>query len=103
MLMMRYAYLKVCSDKDYLLAGQTSDVISPLVPTTVNYTVLWNCGNIGYRHLQIQFGTTVKNTIEIVSTLIRNISGDTDGDGNDDGEDSSFQQYKQEFHMLILK
>jgi len=89
MLMMRHAYLKVSSDKYYLLAGQTSDVISPLVPTTVNYTVLWNCGNIGYRHPQIQFGTTVKNSIEIVGALTRNTPGDTDGDGNDDGEDSS--------------
>jgi len=89
MLMMRHGYLKVDSGKYYLLAGQTSDIISPLVPTTVNYTVLWNCGNIGYRRPQVQFGNIVKNGIEIVGALTRNISGDSDGDGNDDGEDSS--------------
>ena len=89
MLMMRHGYLKVDLGKYYLLAGQTSDVLSPLVPTTVNYTVLWNCGNIGYRHPQIQIGNIVKKGLEIVGGLTRNISGDNDSDGNDDGEDSS--------------
>lgn len=86
--MMRHAYLKVDNGSYYLLAGQTSDVFSPLFPTTVNYTVLWNCGNIGYRHPQIQVGNSVKNGLEVVGALSRNIPGDFDGDGNDDGEDS---------------
>lgn len=88
--MMRHGYLKVDFNKYYLIAGQTSDIISPLVPTTLNYTVLWNCGNIGYRRPQIQIGNIVTRGFEIVGALTRNISGDVDKDGNDDGEENSF-------------
>jgi hypothetical protein len=55
-LMMRHAYMKLDwpADKFSIIAGQTSDVISPLVPTTVNYSVAWWTGNIGYRRPQIR-------------------------------------------------
>lgn len=86
--MMRHAFLKVNYGSYYVLAGQTSDVFSPLNPTTVNYTVLWNCGNIGYRHPQIQVGNSVTKGLEIVGALSRDMPGDFDGDGTDDGEDS---------------
>ena len=48
---LRHAYLEVPWPKQGLdlVAGQASDVISPLVPTTINYTVAWWVGNIGYR------------------------------------------------------
>lgn len=54
--MMRHAFVKIWwkNLNIGLLAGQTSDVFSPLFPTTVNYTVLWWCGNIGYRRPQIR-------------------------------------------------
>ena len=102
-LMMRHGYVKVDFGKYYLLAGQTSDVISPLVPTTVNYTVLWNCGNVGYRHPQVQFGNIVKNGIEVVGALTINIPGDSDGDGNDDGEDSSLPTVQARFSYINSK
>jgi len=86
--MMRHAFMKVDFGRYYLLAGQASDVISPLNPATVNYTVLWNCGNIGYRRPQLQFGAVTENGIEVVWALARNIPGDVDGDGSDDGADS---------------
>ena len=88
--MLRHGFVKIDFGKYYLLAGQSSDVFSPLVPSTVNYTVLWNCGNIGYRHPQIQFGYNFDYGFEIVGALSRNIPGDFDNDGNDDGENSSF-------------
>jgi len=49
--MLRHAYVQVdWQNRDLrLIAGQTSDIISPLVPRTVNYTVAWWSGNIGYR------------------------------------------------------
>jgi len=51
----RHAYLEVAWPSGWsVLAGQTSDVISPLNPATVNYTVGWWAGNIGYRHPQIR-------------------------------------------------
>jgi outer membrane DcaP-like protein len=54
---MRHAYMKLdWPDKDFnIIAGQTSDVISPLNPSTLNYTVLWDAGNIGYRRPQLRF------------------------------------------------
>jgi hypothetical protein len=53
---MRHAYLQIDWPQDHfsILAGQTSDVISPLNPTTLNYTVLWDVGNIGYRRPQLR-------------------------------------------------
>jgi hypothetical protein len=36
------------------VAGQTFDVISPLFPVTINYSVQWWAGNIGYRRPQLQ-------------------------------------------------
>ncbi len=55
-LMMRHVYMKLDwpADRFSIIAGQTSDVISPLVPTTVNYSVHWWAGNIGYRRAQIR-------------------------------------------------
>lgn len=55
-LMMRHAYMKLDwpDDRFSIIAGQTSDVISPLVPSTVNYSVAWWSGNIGYRRPQIR-------------------------------------------------
>ena len=37
-----------------IIVGQTSDVISPLYPSTLNYTVAWWAGNIGFRRPQIR-------------------------------------------------
>jgi hypothetical protein len=67
-LMMRHAYMKLDwpADKFSIIAGQTSDVISPLVPTTVNYSVAWWTGNIGYRRPQIRL------------TKVLGIDGDVD-------------------------
>jgi hypothetical protein len=54
--MMRQAYVTaVWPDLGLeVLAGQTSDLISPLFPRTVNYAVQWWAGNIGYRRPQFR-------------------------------------------------
>jgi hypothetical protein len=54
--MMRHAYLQVEWPESgwSILAGQTSDVVSPLVPETLNYSVGWWIGNIGYRRPQLR-------------------------------------------------
>jgi len=52
----RHAFITV-EDVDTgwsLLAGQTWDVVAPLNPRTLNYTVLWYAGNYGYRRPQIR-------------------------------------------------
>ncbi len=53
---LRHAYMTLDwpDDNFNIIAGQTSDVISPLNPMTLNYTVLWDAGNIGYRRPQIR-------------------------------------------------
>jgi hypothetical protein len=103
--MLRHAYLKLTKGSWSVLAGQTSDVISPLVPKTVNYTVGWAQGNIGYRRPQFRLTAstglgTGKLTAAIAAT--RTIGHDLDefwiegspdslvgtGDGVDDGADS---------------
>ena len=103
--MLRHAYLKLTKGHWSLLAGQTSDVISPLVPKTVNYTVGWAQGNIGYRRPQFRLTAwsglgSGKLTASVAAT--RTIGHDLDefwvdgspdslmgtGDGVDDGADS---------------
>jgi hypothetical protein len=51
---LRHAHIDVDWDDWSLVAGQFSDVISPLVPTTVNYSVAWWAGNMGYRRPQVR-------------------------------------------------
>ncbi len=52
--MLRHAYLEMKFAAVDVLAGQTSDIVSPIVPTTINYIVLWKSGDIGYRRPQIR-------------------------------------------------
>jgi hypothetical protein len=90
---MRHAYLKLDWPKEdfSIIAGQTSDLISPLVPGTLNYTVLWDAGNIGYRRPQLRFtkGFALNNGVnmETAFALARTI-GDSFQD--ESGEDSGF-------------
>ncbi|MBL7185938.1 MAG: hypothetical protein ISS70_06410 [Phycisphaerae bacterium] len=93
-LMMRHAYMKLDwpADKFSIIAGQTSDVISPLVPTTVNYSVAWWTGNIGYRRPQIRLtkvlGIDGDVDLTLEGAVARTIGrGDAVG-GTESGEDS---------------
>lgn len=51
---MRHAYLKLGWDDVSLLAGQTSDVISPIFPTVNPDFVMWGAGNLGDRRPQLR-------------------------------------------------
>jgi hypothetical protein len=53
---MRHGYLKLewPNERFDIIAGQTWDVISPLNPYTLNDTVMWYAGNIGYRRPQLR-------------------------------------------------
>ncbi len=55
-LQMRHAYMTLLWPQTdlSLIVGQTWDVISPLNPNTLNYSVLWDVGNVGYRRPQIR-------------------------------------------------
>lgn len=52
--LLRHAYVEVKNEYFRLLAGQTWDVISPLLPGTIMYSVGWGAGNIGYRRAQFR-------------------------------------------------
>jgi hypothetical protein len=92
--MLRHAYLQVTKGHWSVLAGQTSDIMSPLVPKTANYTVLWDQGNIGYRRPQFRISTwaaTPNQKVKVTATAgaVRTLGGDLDGDGVDDGADAA--------------
>lgn len=98
--MMRHAYLNLewPEDKFSILAGQTSDVISPLWPDTLNYSVGWWAGNIGYRRPQIRLtksytidkDTELKLEGAIARTIGRTNSDILTADQSDSGEDAGF-------------
>jgi hypothetical protein len=52
---LRHAYWESKDDTFRILVGQTWDVISPLYPSTLNYSVGWDGGNIGYRRAQFRY------------------------------------------------
>lgn len=94
--MMRHAYLQV-DWPDYeiwVLAGQTSDVFSPLVPTTLNYSVAWWAGNIGYRRPQIRLGKLFhlgdSAELKLEAAAARSIGRQSGFDPGDSGEDWRF-------------
>jgi hypothetical protein len=77
--LLRQAYMTLDwpDHKFSILAGQAPDVISPLLPYTLNYTVLWDAGNIGYRHPQIratqQLRVREDMTLELAGAISRTI------------------------------
>jgi len=92
-LMMRHAYMKLDwpEDRFNIIAGQTTDVISPLFPSTVNYGVCWWTGNIGYRRPQIRLtkecGLDAETDLKLEGALVRTI-GRNSLSGTESGEDS---------------
>jgi hypothetical protein len=46
---LRHAYWEVKDDNFRFLVGQNWDIVSPLFPSTLSYSVGWDGGNIGYR------------------------------------------------------
>lgn len=82
--MLRKAYMEFKTSAVDILAGQTSDVISPIVPTTINYIVLWKSGDIGYRRPQIRFSKAMKVSddakVKLQASLNRSMGRGSDGE-----------------------
>ncbi len=101
--MLRHAYMKLTKGHWSLLAGQTSDIISPLAPRTANYTVLWDQGNIGYRRPQLRVSTWTglsdNAKVFAAAGLFRTLGGDLDGDKIDDGADSGIPTFEGRLAM----
>jgi hypothetical protein len=101
-LLLRHAYMTVETGSFQLLAGQSWDLISPLNPSTLNYPVLWGCGNIGYRRPQIRLSLNhninEETSLQISTGFFRTIGSDLTpsltlatetSDGSDDGTDAA--------------
>jgi len=89
--MMRHAYAVLEFPQWSLLAGQTSDIVSPLVPRTLNYSVMWWVGNIGYRRPQIRFikqADLCKDTKLKLDAGISRTIGESFGAFTETGEDA---------------
>ena len=91
--MLRHAYGQVTGTDWSFLFGQTSDIISPLNPDTLNYSVGWVGGNVGYRHPQLRFSKwwqgADEGKLKVETALSRDIGSNMDIFGVDDGQDSS--------------
>jgi len=91
---MRHAYMEFLwpASGFSILAGQTWDVMSPLNPSTLNYTVLWDAGNIGYRRPQIRVTQDVmlcdETTLRFQGAVARTIGDDEET--TEAGEDAGF-------------
>lgn len=87
LILLRKAYVDLTLGSFMIRAGQASDLISPLSPSTLNYTVGWGAGNIGYRRPQIQIASQLDQMFLGIA-FARNISTDLNGDSVLDGEAS---------------
>jgi hypothetical protein len=98
--MLRHAYMTLGwpEDKFEILAGQTSDVISPLNPQTLNYSVAWWAGNIGYRRPQIRltkgFSLNQDTSLKLEGAIARTIGQSGTFTPGDSGEDAGIPTFE---------
>jgi hypothetical protein len=104
-LLLRHAFVKADFEALDLsvIAGQTSDLISPLFMPTINYAVGWWQGNIGYRRPQLRvtkgFNMSLGpvQRLELAVAATRNIgvaAGDPPFASDDTGEDSGLPGFQ---------
>jgi hypothetical protein len=79
-LLLRHAYVEAKNEEFRLLAGQTWDVVSPLFPTSVLYSVYWDAGNIGYRRAQFRGERYLAFSDTMLLTLQGSINGNVIAD-----------------------
>lgn len=79
-LLLRHAYVEAKNDEFRLLAGQTWDVVSPLFPNSVLYSVYWDAGNIGYRRAQFRGERYLAFSDTFMLTLQGSVNGNVIAD-----------------------
>jgi len=91
--LLRHAYGEFRAGPWRVLGGQTTDVISPLYPNVLNYTVQWAAGNIGYRRAQFRVerefsmdsGGNLLAQASLNQTIVSDFVGAPDVRGEDAG------------------
>jgi hypothetical protein len=66
---LRHAYWEAKNEDYRFLVGQYWDLTSPLLPNTVNFSVNWGVGNIGFRRAQFRAERYLQVTDNLVLTL----------------------------------
>ena len=90
----RHAYLELeMPDSNFsILAGQTWDVIAPVLPPTIDNSVLWFQGDTGMRRTQFRLTQKIPlggdTTAKLEGALARQIGSATNMNGYDSGDDS---------------
>jgi hypothetical protein len=82
--LLRHAYGEIKNEEFRLLAGQTWDVVSPLYPSMLSYSVLYAQGNIGYRRAQVRLERYVSLPTDQQLTLQMSINQNVINDFTDD-------------------
>lgn len=100
--LLRKAYAEAKLEHFTIRAGQDSDVISPLVPSTINYPVAWWAGNIGYRRPMLKLLGDL-NSINWTIALARNIGGDLNKDGIDDGSAAVLPEFQGRVALKLFE
>jgi len=96
---MRHAYMKLDWPKERfnIIAGQTWDTIAPLNPGTLNYSVAWWAGNIGYRRPQVRltksFELSDNVDLKLEGAIARTIGRSSLFNG-ESGEDAGHPSYQ---------
>ncbi len=90
----RHVFLQLNWQRHSLLAGQTSDIISPIFPNVNSQTLMWNAGNPGDRRAQLRYsyGTSTSPGFNLQTGLVLTgaLNGqDADRNGIRDGEASA--------------
>ncbi len=87
----RHMFLKLNWDNFFVLGGQNWDIISPLMPSVSNDTLMWNAGNTGDRRPQLRIGYETKELSLVGGAALTNAVDRKDIDANSirDGEDSA--------------
>jgi hypothetical protein len=82
-ILLRHAYAEAKNEDYRLLVGQTWDVISPLYPGMLMYSVGWDGGNIGYRRAQFRGERYLKcsdvSLVTVQASINQNIFPDSIG------------------------
>lgn len=75
-LLLRLAYWEAKNDESRILVGQYWDVVSPLLPGMLDYSVAWDAGNIGFRRAQVRWERYLPLSDQLEWTLQASVNQD---------------------------